>query len=191
MRRLTVLVDFDQTLNNLNEAWVQYLNEKHGTTVSPDDIREWDMNKAFPMLRSKDIYEPLKTEELWEQVVPLPGAYDGVCNLKRDGHKVLIVTTSNPTTVPIKLEKVLFRYFPFFTYNDVVITSHKQLLLGDVLIDDAPHNLVGGLYKRILMTAPHNKSLNERTIKAARANSWDEAYELVKSIAEEKEWIYG
>ena len=191
MRRLTVLVDFDQTLNNLNEAWVQYLNEKHGTTVSPNDIREWDMNKAFPTLKAKDIYEPLKTEELWERVVPLPGAYDGVCNLKRDGHKVLVVTTSNPTTVPIKLEKVLFRYFPFFTYNDVVITSHKQLMLGDVLIDDAPHNLVGGLYKRILMTAPHNKSLNERTIMAARANSWDEAYELVKSIAEEKEWIYG
>ena len=191
MKRLTVLVDFDQTLNNLSDVWVKFLNERYGTTVQPEDIREWDMRKAYPMLKPNEIYDPLKTEELWEQVVPLPGAYEAMSNLKRDGHNILVVTTSNPTTAPIKLNKVLFRYFPFFTYNDVIITSHKQLILGDVLIDDAPHNLVGGLYKRILMTASHNKNLNERTIKAARANSWEEAYKLVKSIAENKEWIYG
>lgn len=191
MKRLTVLVDFDQTLNNLSDVWVKFLNERYETTVQPDDIREWDMRKAYPMLKPNEIYDPLKTEELWEQVVPLPGACEAMSNLKRDGHNILVVTTSNPTTAPIKLNKVLFRYFPFFTYNDVIITSHKQLILGDVLIDDAPHNLVGGLYKRILMTASHNKNLNERTIKAARANNWEEAYKLVKSIAENEEWIYG
>ena len=50
MKQLTILVDFDQTLNNLNEAWVAYLNERHGTTVKTDDIKCWDITKAFPTL---------------------------------------------------------------------------------------------------------------------------------------------
>lgn len=186
MKQLTILVDFDQTLNNLNEVWIAYLNERYGTTVKTDDVKEWDMQKAFPSLTPYEIYKPLFKEELWEKVTPIPKAYDNVCKLKYDGHKVYVVTTSNPTTVPIKLNKVLFKYFPFFTYNDVIITSHKQLIIGDVLIDDAPHNLEGeASYKKILFSAPHNKTFNEKSIGAVRANDWDEIYKLINDLAKE------
>lgn len=186
MKQLTVLVDFDQTLNNLNEAWVAYLNERHGTTVKTDDIKCWDMTKAFPTLTPNEIFKPLLEEALWERVIPLPKAYDNICKLKYDGHKVYVVTTSNPVTVPIKLQKVLFKYFPFFTYNDVIITSHKQLIIGDVLVDDAPHNLEGDTtYAKILISAPHNRSFDERTIGATRAKDWDEIYELINNLAKE------
>ena len=186
MKQLTVLVDFDQTLNNLNEAWVAYLNERHGTTVKTDDIKCWDMTKAFPTLTPNEIFKPLLEEALWERVIPLPKAYDNICKLKYDGHKVYVVTTSNPVTVPIKLQKVLFKYFPFFTYNDVIITSHKQLIIGDVLVDDAPHNLEGDTtYAKILISAPHNRSFDERTIGATRAEDWDEIYELINNLAKE------
>lgn len=186
MKQLTVLVDFDQTLNNLNDAWVAYLNERHGTNVKPDDIECWDMTKAFPTLTSNEVFKPLFEEELWERVTPLPKAYDNICKLKYDGHKIYVVTTSNPMTLPIKLKKVLFKYFPFFTYNDVIITSHKQLIIGDVLVDDAPHNLQGDTtYAKILISAPHNKSFDERNIGAIRAKDWDEIYELITNIAKE------
>lgn len=186
MKQLTILVDFDQTLNNLNEAWVAYLNERHGTTVKTDDIKCWDITKAFPTLTPYEIFKPLLEEALWERVIPLPKAYDNICKLKNDGHKVYVVTTSNPVTVPIKLQKVLFKYFPFFTYNDVIITSHKQLIIGDVLVDDAPHNLEGDTtYAKILISAPHNRSFDEKTIDATRAEDWDEIYELINNLAKE------
>lgn len=186
MKQLTILVDFDQTLNNLNEAWVAYLNERHGTAVKTDDIKCWDITKAFPTLTPYEIFKPLLEEALWERVTPLPKAYDNICKLKNDGHKVYVVTTSNPVTVPIKLQKVLFKYFPFFTYNDVIITSHKQLIIGDVLVDDAPHNLEGDTtYAKILISAPHNRSFDEKTIDATRAEDWDEIYELINNLAKE------
>ncbi len=186
LKQLTILVDFDQTLNNLNEVWVAYLNEKYGTTVQADDIKEWDMRKAFPTLTKAEICEPLYEEVFWERVTTLPKAYDNICKLKYDGHKVYVVTTSNPITVPIKLNKVLFKYFPFFTYNDVIITSHKQLIIGDVLVDDAPHNLEGDTtYAKILISAPHNKFFDEKSIGAVRANDWDEIYELINNLAKE------
>lgn len=183
MKRLTILVDFDQVLNNLNEAWVAYLNKRHGTTVKTDDITEWDITKAFPTLTKNEVFSPLYEEALWDSVKALPKAYDNLCKLKYDGHRIYVVTASNPITVPIKLNKVLFKYFPFFTYNDVIITSHKQLIIGDVLVDDAPHNLEGGSYKKILMTAPHNRYFDEESIGAVRACDWDVAYRLIKQYA--------
>lgn len=50
MKKLTILVDMDDTIENLCETWVAFLNETHGTTVHTDDIHDWDMTKAFPTI---------------------------------------------------------------------------------------------------------------------------------------------
>ena len=52
MKILTVLIDADDTIENLCEEWVKYLNEKHGTSVLLTDIKEWDIAKR----RKKKIY---------------------------------------------------------------------------------------------------------------------------------------
>lgn len=163
LRQLTILVDMDDTLEDLCTPWVQYLNEKYGTAVTTDDIKDWHIAKVFPSLTREQVFEPLATEGFWERVKPLPESYENICKLKYDGHRIFIVTASDPIiSVPMKLEKVLFRYFPIFSYNDVIITTQKQLIRGDVLVDDAPHNLENGNYKRILMNAPHNRFFDEK-----------------------------
>ena len=121
-----------------------------------------DLGKAFPTLTKEQICAPLCEEAFWKRVTPLPGAVEYVGKLILDGHKVIVVTASHPDTIPLKLKHVLFRYFPFFTYEDVIVTSQKQRILGDILIDDAPHNLEGGNYAKLLMNAPHNRSFNEK-----------------------------
>lgn len=129
----------------------------------------------------------MATEGFWERVKPLPKAYENICKLKYDGHRIFIVTASDPIiSIPMKLEKVLFRYFPFFSCNDVIITTQKQMIRGDVLVDDAPHNLENGNYKRILMNAPHNRFFYEKSIGAARACDWDTVYRLISKYACEK-----
>lgn len=79
------------------------------------------------------------------------------------------------------MNKVLFRYFPYLTYQDVIIASKKQLISGDFLIDDAPHNLGGG-YMGLLFTAQHNKSITDEELamkNAVRVDNWKEVYELI------------
>ena len=183
MKKLTILIDMDDTIENLCEAWVNYLNEIHKTNVSLVDIKEWDITKAFPMLSYSEIFNPLTDERLWERVTPLPGAVDNIRRLKEDGHKIVIVTTSHPDTVSMKLNKVLFKYFPYFTYNDVIITSQKQLVHGDILIDDAPHNLEGGNYVKLLFDASHNKSYDTEKHSVIRVHNWEEIYYAVNHIA--------
>ena len=153
LKKLTILIDFDQTINNLNEAWVEYLNERHGTNVKPDDVTDWDITKSFPTLIRDEVFKPLYEEALWKRVKPLPKAYDNLCKLRNDGHKIYVVTTSNPVTVPIKLNNVLFNYFPF--------------------------------YAKILISAPHNKSFDEKSINAIRVDNWDEIYEIINNLSKE------
>ena len=40
MKLLTILVDMDDTIEHLLKAWVEYLNERHGTTVKHEDITD-------------------------------------------------------------------------------------------------------------------------------------------------------
>ena len=183
MKTLTILVDMDDTLENLCEKWIEYLNHRHGTNVSYEDVRDWDMSKAFPTIDRDLVRAPLSDKALWDSLTPLPGAVENVRRLLSDGHKVVIVTASHPDTIEAKLNCVLFKYFPFFTLNDVIITSQKQLVRGDVLVDDAPHNLCGGTYQGILMSANHNLGFNAERHGLIRAMDWDDAYRIISQIA--------
>lgn len=184
MKRLTVLIDMDDTIENLCETWVNYLNETYGTNVVLNDISEWDMTKAFPTLPRDEIFKPLTDERLWKRVTPLPGAVKNIKKIIDDGHKVVIVTSSYPDTIALKLNNVLFKYFPYLTLNDVIISFQKQLIKGDVLIDDAPHNLEGGDYYKLLFNAPHNRLYNENINYITRVYNWDEVYSAVNYISQ-------
>lgn len=183
MKKLTILIDMDDTLENLCDVWIEYLNERYGLHVSKNDVNDWDMTLAFPMLLCREIYEPLFEVNMWNRVKPLPGAVRYVNQLIKDGHKVVIVTASHQNSVGIKLNHVLFKYFPIFTYKDVIITTQKQLINGDILIDDAPHNLEGGNYRGILMSAAHNRNYDAEGHGFVRAEKWKDIYKIICDYA--------
>ena len=56
---------------------------------------------------------------------------------------------------------------------------NKQMVMGDVLIDDGPHNLVNGPYFRILFDQPHNRGINEKKYGMYRAVGWEQVYQLI------------
>ena len=59
MRKLTILVDADDTIEYLAEAWIGMLNERHGTNVCVEDLTSWEVQKAFPELTKEEVYAPL------------------------------------------------------------------------------------------------------------------------------------
>jgi 5'(3')-deoxyribonucleotidase len=95
-----------------------------------------------------------------------------------------VVTASGAEAVPIKLQKVLFKYFPYLTMKDVIIAEQKGLIIGDVMIDDAPHNLRDFTGKKILFNQPHNRSFNAADSEIQRVDGWGEIYEIIKQEGE-------
>ena len=94
------------------------------------------------------------------------------------------MTATPHESVPEKMNDLLFRYFPFLTWNQVIITANKQMIRGDVLIDDGIHNLEGGDYVKILMTAPHNKSYDAEANGMIRVSNWAEIEKILSHLAE-------
>ena len=115
-------------------------------------------------------------------VKPLPGAVEYLKRLQDDGHDIYIVTTSNYLSLKGKMENLLFKYFPFIKWDHVIITSNKQMIRGDVLIDDGVHNLEGGDYFKILMTAPHNRNYDAAANKMIRVDSWENIYRVISVL---------
>ena len=184
---MTILIDMDDTIEGLLKAWVQRVNAKYNRRVSYEDITSWDVSAAFPGLTREQVYAVLLEKGFWKTVEPIPGAAEAMRHFMDAGHEVFIVTATPYESVAEKTTEVLFRYFPFLSWNQVIITSRKQLIRGDVLIDDGVHNLEGGDYIKILMTAPHNRNYDAEANGMIRVHTWAEIEEIIRSISAEHE----
>lgn len=181
MPRKVILADMDDTVTHLIEPWVEWLDMEHGLNVNPNCIIDWDICKFFPSLTRDEVFKPLHTPSFWETVTPKDGAYVCLKLLKEVGFKVYICTNSHYDTIKPKIERALLEHFDYLFWDDVIVTNRKQIVSGDYLVDDKLSNLVGGSYRGILMSAPHNWWLPDEalSVSAPRVNDWYEATSII------------
>lgn len=180
MKRLTILCDADDTIQELTVHWLAELNKKYNYNVKKEDVKSWDLTKAYPELTSDEVLEPLYRNEFWGKTTPVEGSSYYLERLVKDGHRLLIVTASNPETFGAKTKK-LMEMFPFLTKEQIIREDNKQRVMGDVLIDDGVHNLIGGRYKKFLYNQPNNSDFNEQEYDITRVYSWKEIYERISN----------
>lgn len=179
---MVILIDMDDTIEHLLVPWLNWLNEKYGKNITESDVTSWDMKVAYPDLTYDQIFAPLDDASFWDTVPPIDGAPEAVKWMIERGHDVYIVTSTPHRSVEAKMERVLFRYFPFISWDHVIVTSRKQLLKADVMIDDGYHNLVGGAYEKILVDAPYNRMMDEKKDGMIRVRNWGEIEKAVLEI---------
>lgn len=180
-----VCIDMDDTIENLCEAWVDYLNEKYGTHTKYTDLREWDVSKAFPTIEKNLIYQALHDTALWDTVKPKKDAQRYVKKLVDDGYSVYICTNTSYKFAQYKFDNVLFKYFPFLNRSNIIVTANKHLVCCDFLVDDYEQNLMGNNAKRkILFDTPHNRAFNEKSYGIKRTKSWKTIYDEITNYYE-------
>lgn len=184
-KHLTLLVDMDGTIEYLLPAWLGRINKRYGKNITVEDLKEWDLAKAYPGLTTEQIMNESLDDDMWDEIQPIPYAAEVLKRLKDRGHQIYIVTATPYQSVPAKMDRLFFKYFPFFNWSDVILTEHKQLLKGDVMIDDGIHNLIGGDYQKILFDQPYNRYFDAEANGMTRVTNWLEIEEIIKKIAEE------
>lgn len=177
-KKFTILCDADSTIENLEIAWNDWLNNKYGLSVKVSDWTDWRLSHHFPMLTEKQIFEPLLIPEFWKTVTPKPDAQKYLKKLWDRGFPIYIVTANHPKTATAKYEYTIKPNFPFIPYNNIIFIHNKQLLNGWFLIDDGPHNF-GGNYQGILYNAPWNESVNEISMNLKRFSNWKDIYHFL------------
>ena len=173
MEQKIILVDMDDTATWLLPVWVKYLNLKHNLNVDWRDIKEWDMALAFTTLTREQIYEPLATEEIWDEVTPREGAVEALTELYNSGYEIFICTSTDYRNIKPKFEKVIQKYFPFIDWEHFIVASRKQMINADFIIDDSPYNLVGGCQKhKIIFPMPHNEDFPHGLLGIKKYANW-------------------
>ena len=181
---LTILCDMDDVLLDLIPQWVEKLNEvcdaiNMPAHITERDITDWDITKFFPMLTKEQIFSVTKRDGFWESVQPTYHGQYFIKQMLTMGHTVRIVTASCCETLPCKMKRFL-RLYRGLSWQDVIVTSYKQCIKGDVLVDDAFHNLVGGEYDKILLNKPHNRNFDAESHGVRRVENLIEAFHIIQ-----------
>ena len=108
----TICVDMDDTIENLLDTWVAWLNDKYNLNVAVDDCKSWQLSHVYPSLSDEQIFEPLSIESFWSQVKPKSDAQYYINKLIEDGQEIYICTASHYDTVAYKMRAIIEKYFP-------------------------------------------------------------------------------
>jgi 5'-nucleotidase len=180
---MTILCDVDGVIADMLPAWLAYYNAEYGDAVRPDDVTAWDVSKFVKPECGKKVFAYLNHPDLYSTVEPIRGALAGVRLLEEVGHKVVFVTTcTGPEMVAAKVEWL--ERHGFLTHEgklrDVVFLAHgttKDIIRGDVMIDDYEVNLHAFSGRGVLLDCSYNR--HDQTF--TRACNWTE---IVNAIAE-------
>ena len=172
----------DDVLWNLISPWISTINKMYGTNVTDNCITDWKIAKFFPTLTAEQVYSPLFADGFWDKMQPPTDGQWFIQQLLDEGHKVKIVTATFSENVPVKMRR-FFELYPMLSWDDITVTSDKQSVKGDILIDDAPHNLERGDYHKILVSRPHNLYYDTHQNKMIRVSNLKEAYKEIRRFS--------
>lgn len=187
---IKILIDVDDTIEDLIPAWIDWLDKKYNLAVTYEEVDCWDIYKKFPGLTKEQVYAPLFIDAFWKTVKPKSDAVAYVQKLFEDGYDIYLCTNSNLETIKRKREYIIDTYFPYLK-DKIIIISNKQMLRADFLIDDNPKNLIGGTYNKIMFKCPHNKHLSKEDKRQMYliTDSWEDIYKAISDYSQ-LSWIY-
>lgn len=169
-------IDLDNVLNDLNNKWLHLYNSIHNDNLKLEDIKGWYIHK-YTKIGTK-FYDYLN-DELFKILDPLPYAIE-VTEKLSEKHELYIVTATAPQHLRTKA-KWLEKYYPHIPLKNLISTQRKDLVNVDLLIDDAPHNIINFPNKTIVIDYAWNRNLDKEY---TRVKNWLEIKKIVELIVD-------
>ena len=146
-----------------------------GSDKTLADIKTWQVfSKAYMSAEMRrKAFALLETFGWWASQPVIPGALVGVEALRTAGYEVLFVTSPwHGCSTWGHARRLWLRTNVGAADADVVITSRKELLQGDIFIDDKAENVEGWYAAHggfaVLFDAPYNQECRA----GVRMNGW-------------------
>ena len=172
----TLLIDLDEVLVKFNDEWQKAYNEKYGDNLDMSKVNSWDMSKHVKEEVGEDVYLLFKQNGIFRYCRPMEYAYEVLQRLKNAGFEIVIVSDSprghaycdylaSPSNVSNPADdkrKWVEEHLPFIPVENMIFTSQKYRVHGDVLIDDKPgtYEIFSKLGRDIiLMDMPYNRHI--------------------------------
>lgn len=160
----TISIDFDSVLADTMVVWTNQYNKLKNTKISKDDIRYWDIGMILP-LSANEISSMFNYvwRYCWRDIPPSePGLGEIMKRIHHKGYRISILTKRERPTVAYVAKWLDYHEI----YSDDLIfvfdDTSKEEYHFDILVDDAPSNLVNIAPPKIgiLFNQPWNKEFN-------------------------------
>ena len=196
---IRILFDFDDILNDLSRCWIAELNRTYGTRVKFEDVKDYELTESFPDLSPYQLYAPYLDGRLYLDIHPVKEAQRLIAHLATtddlyvataglvgvDTMLVYEYLWNNETTkCTDNLLRFLGEHYPWIRQENIIICAQKQLIDGDILIDDNPEHLIHFPGARILLDKPYNRDFDTLAHATLRAKNYDDIAHQIEMIRE-------
>ncbi len=181
---IIILIDVDEVLADFQGAAFDVIARVTGRRHSREECKQWEMFGQFlqPEER-KPVFAEIRKPGFCSALSPLPGAQEGVKRLQELGEVYAVTSPFRSEPWVHERTKWLEDHFGIQESN-VVFTSAKFLVTGDVLLDDRPDHILKweakhphghGLLWHLPNTAGQHDDID-------RVHTWDEVIRRVRRI---------
>ena len=135
----SVIADFYQGCLDAYLAEENALRREAGlepTGVAQDVLKTWDAK--FP--NGKDCYAYFSQPGFFRNLAPVRRSQEVLKEWHDRGHQVVILSAATLTNAPGEKFEWLTEHFPWIHRDNVVFTKRKELVRGDLFIDDHASN---------------------------------------------------
>lgn len=175
------LVDCDGILADLPEIWYRRHNKTCPVCVKPltiDMVTDWNTHQFVDC--GKMVYEYLNDPTIWRDVRPIKGSKRTLARMSAYVRPIVVTTVTSGRLARFNRIAWIRRHFPCVNPYDIVITANKRCVRGDIILDDAAHNLVDHTAERLVLDYPWNRNFSD----ALRVFNWDDVEARVREYLE-------
>lgn len=171
MDKPILFADLDNSTYPLIEEVTKRYNSAYNDNLQFKEITDYNYYQ-FIKPECKSPFKEFCTPDLFYSLKPYDGAVECL-SILNEKYQLYFLTSGHPNTVEHR-DNILGKHFKFYTSRQLIMCRNKQLLQGDVLIDDCLENLFGGTYKGIIYNMPWNKQVDENQIQTNRVFGWNQ-----------------
>lgn len=151
--KLTIIIDVDNTVNDLCSAVLSVYNERYNDNLKPEDITDYYIENFVKDEAKEDFWKLFTEKETWKRINPIN--VEAVRWLL-ENHNTYFCTACMPENL-YKKSRWLSRIFPGINIEDRLILCHnKQMISCEYMIDDCLDNFIGGSYEPVCLKYPWN-----------------------------------
>lgn len=172
LRKITIGVDWDDVLCDLNTRAIELANRDLGLDLKLHDITSWENTGKASVI--KQYYTKI---ELYERQYVTEESKIFMKKLQNEG-EVFIITAIAPEFMGVRVRQIK-KAFPDFPDENIIMGSQKHLVHFDITLDDANHNIFKSNSNFPVL---FRKPWNQDATGVLSVNGYDDFLQLVHQI---------
>lgn len=137
-----IICDLDSIVIDLLVPWIAEYNRRWSENISVESITDYGLEKFVKPERVSDLFGVLGEPGFYLKLPPLAGAVEALTELHKNGYDIVVATAVASSGNAQDKFVWCKKHLPFLKHRDIFVGARKELLRGDVFIDDAPKNIV-------------------------------------------------